>query len=87
MTDNQGTCPICPICNEPFKENEVLVRYLTWDKKQHSDKLGHLDCVLYLLKTEEHKHPPTLEGRIDELESSNRNAHATLAARITKLGG
>lgn len=84
MPNNQD---MCPICTEPFKKNEVLVRYLTWDKKQLPDKFGHLDCVLYLSKTEGREHPPTLEGRIAELEKNHSRAVAKLAERITKLGG
>lgn len=84
MTNKQD---MCPICTEPFKKDEVLVNYLTWDKDQHSDKLGHLDCVLYLSKTEERKHPQTLEVRIAALEKNHSRAVANLAARITSLGG
>ena len=50
---------MCPVSAESFKENEVIIVYQTWkpnagvvDKAQ-----GHLDCALYLSRTEERKHP------------------------------
>jgi len=50
---------MCPICTQPFKPDEVLVRYMTWGKGTAAESLGHLDCVMYLSKTEEdRKHPP-----------------------------
>ncbi|WP_281717985.1 hypothetical protein [Pandoraea apista] len=53
------TQDMCPICTEPFKRDEVLVRYLTWGKGTTAEQLGHLDCVMYLSTTEEdRKHPP-----------------------------
>ncbi|GKV81391.1 hypothetical protein PEC106664_21650 [Pectobacterium carotovorum subsp. carotovorum] len=51
---------MCPICTKPFQKEEVIIQYLTWAGKEASSipKLGHLDCVLYLSKTEDRKHPP-----------------------------
>jgi hypothetical protein len=78
---------MCTICTAPFKKAEVLVRYVTWGEKQPAEKLGHLDCVMYLSKAEDRNHPPRLEDRIAELEQSHSRSVANLAARITKLGG
>jgi hypothetical protein len=49
---------MCPICSEPFQKGEVVVQYVTWEKDKAPGKYGHMDCVLYLSKIEERKHPP-----------------------------
>lgn len=82
-----NTQDICPICTEPFKDDEVLVRYVTWGKKQLAEKLGHLDCVLHLSKSEVRNHPPSPERRIAALEKRHSSAVESLGARITQLGG
>ena len=58
-TSMQTKRDMCPICAEPFQENEVVIVYQPWkpgagvvDKAQ-----AHLDCALYLSRTEERKHP------------------------------
>lgn len=84
MAINQDTCPICTLA---FKNGEALVRYVTWGEKQSLEKLGHLDCGLYLSNTEERNHPPTLEDRISKLENDRSKTVARLARRITNLGG
>ena len=58
-----STQDMCPICTQPFKKKEVIVRYLTWAGKDKDpvQRLGHLDCVLHLSKREEREHP--LQGK------------------------
>jgi hypothetical protein len=82
-----ATHDMCPICVEPFKKGEVLVRYVKCGEDQPAEKLGHLDCALYLSNTEDRKHPPTQDKRISELEKTLSNAIAQLGKRITLLGG
>lgn len=52
---------ICPICTAPFKKGEVIVQYLTWngDQGQSMQRLGHMDCALYLSRQEDRNHPPS----------------------------
>jgi len=48
---------MCPICAEPFKENEVVIIYQTWKPDAGVMDKAHLDCALYRSRTEERKHP------------------------------
>lgn len=50
---------MCPICAEPFQKDHVLVRYVTWGESTPVERLGHLDCVLFLSKTELHRTHPS----------------------------
>ncbi len=56
---NQKHQDICPICTEPFRKEEVIIEYMSWDTASVGGKrLGHLDCVLHLSELEKRKHPP-----------------------------
>ena len=50
---------VCPICAEPFKFKQVVVKYSRW---QHDDKElnAHVDCLLYYSADEDGRmqHPP-----------------------------
>lgn len=79
---------ICPICTSSFKKDEVLMRYVTWGEKRPADKLGHLDCVLFLSQGEKREHPPALlADRIEALEKAHGETVKEFARRLTKLGG
>ncbi len=56
-TNVQTQQDMCPICAEPFKENEVVILYQKWKSDAVEKALAHLDCALYLSRTEERKHP------------------------------
>ena len=47
---------MCPICTEPFRDNEMVIECHKWDKGTF---LAHIDCALALSRGEKgRKHPP-----------------------------
>jgi hypothetical protein len=48
---------MCPICAEPFNENDVVIAYQKWKSDAVEKAQAHLDCALFLSRSEERKHP------------------------------
>jgi hypothetical protein len=51
---------MCPICTEPFQNDEVVIEFRKWDTKKLEEAdtfLAHLDCALSLSRKEKRKHP------------------------------
>lgn len=51
---------MCPVCTRQFQEKEVVMQFWEWNEsdKHEGPKWGHLDCMLYISRTEKRSHPP-----------------------------
>jgi hypothetical protein len=47
--------PTCSICGQPFRDDEIAVKYRTWPQLE---QLCHVTCVMALAKTEQAKTVP-----------------------------
>lgn len=51
---------MCPVCAEAFNDNDVAVEFFEFDKgTSKKPRLAHVDCIMYISKKENRKHPNT----------------------------